>query len=120
MGLSASQARLLSITARLTDNEYHSQQIANAKTRLAAKGTEAREEYQRALNSSVLIYNGFDNQGNATSTVLTPNVIYQYQPLKNQYALINTANQILVSNVDATNFEETNTLGEFLQRYGLL
>ena len=120
MGLSASQARLLSITARLTDNEYHSQQIANAKTRLAAKGTEAREEYQRALNSSVLIYNGFDDQGNATSTVLTPNVIYQYQPLKNQYALINTANQILVSNVDATNFEETNTLGEFLQRYGLL
>ena len=120
MGLSASQARLLSITARLTDNEYHSQQIANAKTRLAAKGTEAREEYQRALNSSVLIYNGFDTQGNATSTILTPNVIYQYQPLKNQYALINTAGNILVSHEDAKNYEETDTIIDFLDRYDVL
>ena len=117
MGLSASQARLLSITARLTDNEYHSQQIANAKMRLAAKGTEARQEYQDALNSSVLVYNGFDKQGNSTTTVFTPNVIYQYQPLKNQYALINNSGQILVNNTDAKNFEETNTLGEFLARY---
>ena len=120
MGLSASQARLLSITARLTDNEYHSQQIANAKMRLAAKGTEARQEYQDALNSKILTYNGFDAQGNAISTALTPTLIYQYQPLKNQYALINTANQILVNNTDGKNFEETNTLGEFLDCYGVL
>ena len=120
MGLSASQARLLSITARLTDNEYHSQQIANAKMRLAAKETEARQEYQDALNSKILTYNGFDEQGNAVSTVLTPNVIYQYQPLKNQYALINTANQIIVNNTDGKNFAETNTLGELLDRYGVL
>ena len=37
MGLSASQARLLSITARLSDNELHSQQIANSRVRLADK-----------------------------------------------------------------------------------
>ena len=37
MGLAASQARLLSITARLSDNELHSQQISNSKVRLADK-----------------------------------------------------------------------------------
>lgn len=37
MGLSSSQARLLSITARLTSNEYESQQISNAKIRLATQ-----------------------------------------------------------------------------------
>ena len=45
MGLSASQARLLSITARLSDNELHSQQIANAKVRLADQTQEASTEY---------------------------------------------------------------------------
>ena len=120
MGLSASQARLLSVTARLTDNEYHSQQIANAKMRLAAKGTEARQEYQNALSSKVLVYNSFDTYGNSVTTPFTPNVIYMYQPMKNQYALVNNSDQILVSHTDAKNFEETNTLGEFLERYGVL
>ena len=120
MGLSASQARLLSITARLTDNEYHSQQIANAKMRLAAKGTEARQEYQDALNSKILTYNGFDVQGNAVSTVLTPNVIYQYQPLKNQYSLINNAGRILVNHTDGKKFEETDTIIGFLDRYNVI
>ena len=120
MGLSASQARLLSITARLTDNEYHSQQLTNAKMRLAAKGTEARKEYQDALSSKTLIYNGYDAQGNSISTALTPNVIYQYLPLKNQYSLVNMAGQVLVGHEDAKNFEQTDTMVDFLDRYGLI
>ena len=35
MGLSSSQGRLLSITARLTSNEYESQQISNAKNEIS-------------------------------------------------------------------------------------
>ena len=35
MGMAASQARLLTITARLADNELKSQSINNAKMRLA-------------------------------------------------------------------------------------
>jgi hypothetical protein len=34
--------------------------------------------------------------------------------------LINTANQSIVNNTDGKNFAETNTLGEFLDRYGVL
>ena len=37
MGMSASQARLLSITARLTDNENSGQSISYSKIRLADK-----------------------------------------------------------------------------------
>ena len=120
MGLSASQARLLTITARITDNEYHSQQISNAKMRLANDSNAARVEYQDALDSSMLIYNGFDSYGNSTQTPLTAHVLAQYQPLRNQYALVNTSNQILVNATDAKNFEETNNLVDFLDRYGLL
>ena len=35
MGMSASQARLLTITGKLTDNELRSQTITNSKLRLA-------------------------------------------------------------------------------------
>ncbi len=120
MGLSASQARLLSITARLTDNEYHSQQIANAKMRLANASQEARDNYQHALNSTVLVYNGFDTEGNATQTTYTPNVMYYYQPLKNQYCILNTANQIVVTHKDAQNYEDTTNIIDFLDKYDVL
>lgn len=120
MGLSASQARLLSITARLTNNEYQSQQITNAKMRLASTSNEARKEYQDALNSTQLIYNGFDTYGNSTQTAFTPNIIYQYQPLKNQYALTNSAGQALVNSTDAKNFEQSENILDFIGRYGVL
>ena len=42
--MAASQARLLSITARLTDNELRSQTITNSKLRLAEKSSEASSE----------------------------------------------------------------------------
>jgi len=39
MGMSASQARLLSLTTRLTNNEFRAQTITNSKLRLADKST---------------------------------------------------------------------------------
>ena len=42
MGMSSSQARLLSITARLTDNEYHSQRLTNEKMKLSNITDDAR------------------------------------------------------------------------------
>ena len=51
---------------------------------------------------------------------LTGSVLTTYGELKNQYGLINTAGQILVSETDAANFENSNTLEEFLEKYGVL
>lgn len=120
MGMSASQARLLSITARLTNNEFRSQTITNSKLRLAEKSSEASQEYMDALNTQQLMFGVYDDNGNYTKQDLTPALIYDYAPLKNQYALINTAGKMLVSNQDAENFENTNSLTEFLDCYGLM
>lgn len=52
MGLSASQCRLLVLTARLSDLELEAQQICNAKIRLAMQQTDLALEYTEALKTS--------------------------------------------------------------------
>ena len=120
MGMAASQARLLSITARLTDNELRSQTITNSKLRLAEKSSEASQEYMNALNSEKLTFKYYNDNGESTSYNLTPALLYSYEPLKNQYSLQNASGQNLVSATDAKNFEESNNLAEFLDKYGLV
>ncbi|MBQ8459401.1 hypothetical protein IJ541_04790 [bacterium] len=119
MGISASQARLLTITARLTSNEYESQQISNAKMRLASKSEQASRDYIAALDSKRLQYMTYDAKGDAITTDLTASAIYQYADMKNQYALSNTSGQILVSSADAKNFMKADNLDEFLAAYGI-
>lgn len=53
MGMSASQARLLSLTARLSDLEYQAQSISNAKIRLADEGAQASRDYENALDAKI-------------------------------------------------------------------
>lgn len=119
MGLAASQARLLSITARLSDNELHSQQISNSKVRLADRTQEASQEYIQALNATKLMYTTYDAAGGATQTELTPAIMYQYSDLKNQYGISNTSGQLLVNSTDAMNFEASANVNEFVQAYGV-
>ena len=119
MGISASQARLLSITARLTSNEYESQQISNAKMRLATKSEQASNEYIAALNTRQLQFVTYDAQGQAITEALTANALYQYSDMKNQYALLNANGQAMVSTLDAKNFEKAASLTEFLALYGV-
>ena len=91
MGLAASQARLLSITARLTSNEYESQQISNAKMRLATQSQEASEAYIAALNNTQYSFISFDSTGQSVNTSLTVASLYEYADNKNQYILTNAA-----------------------------
>lgn len=120
MGLSASQARLLSITSRLSDNELRSQTITTAKMSLANRTTEASAAYMDALSSTNLLFTTYDSAGNKVTEKLTGTSLSQYAPLKNQYGLINQNNQILVSELDATNYENSANLEEFLDKYGVL
>ena len=119
MGLSASQAKLLSITSRLSDNELRSQTITSAKMALANKTTAASRKYIDALNSTNLIYSTYDLDGNKTYVDLTGSQLSQYAPLKNQYGLINNKGQLLVSEVDAKNYENSANINEFLDKYGV-
>ena len=54
MGLSASQARLLSLTARLSDLELRAQTISNAKIRLSDQSEGASRKYSDALDKQTL------------------------------------------------------------------
>ena len=119
MGLSASQARLLSITARLSDNELRSQTITTAKMALASKTSEASSAYLDALSQTELMFSTYDEDGNKTLQKLTGTSLTQYGILKNQYGIINTDGQIMVSELDATNYLESATMGEFLEKYGV-
>ena len=118
MGLAASQAKLLSITARLSDNELRSQTITAAKMSLANQTTAASRKYIDALDSTNLIYSTYDLDGNKTYVDLTGAQLSTYAPLKNQYGLINNEGQILVSELDAENYKNSANIAEFLEKYG--
>ena len=61
MGMAASQARLLTITARLHDVEYQAQSIQNAKIALATQQDDVQREYLAALDETTLTFK--DNNG---------------------------------------------------------
>ena len=56
MGMSASQARFLSITARMNDVEFKSQNISNTKIRLADESEQVSKKYTEALNKQKFSY----------------------------------------------------------------
>ena len=120
MGLSATQARLLSITSRISDNELRSQTITTAKTSLANETTAASSAYMDALNSTELLYSTYDASGNKMTEKLTGVSLSQYGELKNQYGIINQHGQILVSELDAANYESSTDMYDFLDKYGVL
>ncbi len=120
MGMSASQARLLSITTRLNHIELESQNVSNSKIRLSQKTQDASDKYIKALNSTQLLYNTYDASGEQISQSLTGAALTNYGELKNQYGLINASGQILVSETDAANYMASDNLEEFLDKYGVL
>ena len=120
MGLAASQARLLTITARLADNELRSQTINNAKMRLATQSSQASDEYVSALNNAQLMFSNTDINGLARTQALTFNNLVSYSQYNNQYGLVNSAGLLLVNEQDAAIFEaHKNDLEGFLGEYGL-
>ena len=56
MGLAASQARLLTLTARIHDVEYQAQMIQNAKIQLATQEDEVYKKYTDALDATTLTF----------------------------------------------------------------
>ena len=62
MGMAASQARLLSLTARIHDVEYQAQMIQNAKMQLALQEDEVYRKYTEALDATTLTFQ--DIKGN--------------------------------------------------------
>ena len=120
MGMAAGQARLLSITSRMSDNELRAQLINNDKMRLATKSAQVSEAYTTALNEAQLMFTNYDKDNNASYKDLTFNALTAYNQYNNQYAISNSAGQLLVSEKDAQNFKAANNdINKFLECYGL-
>ena len=99
MGMSASQARLLNLTARMHDIEFKAQSIESQKIALATQQDELYENYCAALEATKIKV-AFNNNGAAGynyvdacfSTVCT----YQPDRCKQQYALRNNDTGLLI------------------------
>ncbi len=120
MGMAASQARLLTITARLADNELRSQTINNAKMRLATQSSQASENYINALNDATMKFSNYDETGNSLIQDLTFNSLTAYSSYNTQYGLVNSSGQILVSETEAALFEDSKgNVNAYLKSHGL-
>ncbi len=120
MGLAASQARLLSITSRISDNELRAQLINNQKMRLSADSSKVSENYINALNKTNLVFANYDKDDKAQNVPLTFNNLTAFNQYNNQYGLTNTAGNILISESDAEKYRNSGgDSEEFLKQYGI-
>ena len=69
MGMTASQARLLCITARMHDVEYKAQSLQHAKLQLATQSDQAYQEYVEALDAETLVLRAIDPNSGAKSSL---------------------------------------------------
>ena len=60
MGISASQARLLTLTSRLRDIEYKQQQLANTKMRFSVEQDEVSAKYSKALDKQKIQFKDYN------------------------------------------------------------
>jgi len=113
MGMAASQARLLSITARLTDNEHSGQAVSYSKIRLADQTEEANREYLEALKATKLtVLTGF-NGADEIYTDISYALMTGYNTVANgtQYVVTDKKGAMLVTKKQADAFEAGN--GDF-------
>ena len=119
--MAASQARLLSITARLTNNENTGQSISYAKQRLSDQTQQITNEYNEALSATKLtVLTGF-NGAEATYTDISYSLMTGLQMAENtkQYIVTDTKGRILVTEAIANAYEASNgNYNQFLAKLG--
>ena len=95
MGMAASQARLLTITARLHDVEYKAQSIQNAKIQLSTQSDQVYNEYLEALNATSLTIT--DSNKNVIQANFNNLCGENAVQTGNQYALKDSNGRLIVS-----------------------
>ena len=84
MGLAASQARLLTITARKADCEFQSMKLSHEKIALSRDMERISDEYQAAMNKTKLVYDYYGNGASEMALnyglLMTPSIYNDYYP----------------------------------------
>jgi len=130
MGLAASQARMLFITARKSDVEFSQMRIAHNKMSLSRESGDLSDNYSRSLNMRKLVYALDGNATSATTTelsyglLMTPNAANT----ASQYMLTDVNKRVVLSDSDCAKIgfasgAKNGTLGmdktAFLAKFGL-
>ena len=105
--MAASQARLLSITARLTNNENTGQSISYSKQRLADQTQQITNEYNEALDATKLTVLTSFNGAQANYEDISYNLMTGMPMAESmkQYIVTDTKGKILVTNDIANAYE---------------
>lgn len=127
MGLSASQARLLFLTARKSDIEFNEMKIANAKISLSRDTEKVSEAYANALNAKKITW-AVDGNTTSDSTVdLTYNLLMTPNStnIAEQYLIADSYGRVVLSDDYANLLGGNNgssigiSRNEFLNFFGL-
>lgn len=115
MGMAASQARLLSITASIHDVEYQAQSIQNAKIQLATQEDQVYQEFLAAQESTTLTINMLSNDGQTSTVTANFNNLCSKNRVNsadgNKYALYDEYGRIIVED------EVADKVGNFDDEY---
>ena len=127
MGMSSSQARLLSLTGRMHDIEYKAQKLEAQKLQMANESAYVYQKYENALNATTIQgatigADGSTNFVDATLLVLEGNAINRLG--KEIYLKDTKTDKIYVSRANADKFQlpedgNPGTEIEFMDRLGL-
>jgi len=121
MGMAASQARLLSMTARLSNNEFEQQSIAYSKQRLAENTDQINDAYLEALEATKYqIFTGY-NGNDACYEDLTYNQLTGLNSVatNKQYLVKDAKGKVLVpSNVAKAYRDNNGDFNRFLRDLG--
>jgi len=100
MGMAASQARLLSLTARIHDIELQAQSIQNAKLQLATRSDQVYSEYLAALDAETLAVSYLTGTGETNVVPATFNNLCSKSRLRaadgSEYALRDRSGRLIV------------------------
>lgn len=111
MGMSASQARMLSLTARLSDLELRAQEISNAKIRLSDQAAQASQDYSDALDKQTLkVYSGLTSSGTSSYVDATAYNLTTYGAISTtdkQRFIKNQAGQVITTNAIKNYYDAT-------------
>lgn len=109
MGMAASQARLLTITARMHDVEYQAQSIQNAKIQLATQSDQIYQDYLEALDATTLTIK--DYEGNTIPANFNNLFGIDSVNTKDKYALFDERGRLVVEDEIATAYNEFKNSG---------
>ena len=101
MGLSAAQARLLTITARKADCEFQSMSLSHQKIALSRNMEAISTDYQNALTKTKLVYDyegtGVSNMALSYGLLMTPSMYNDYYPK----FITDTSNKVILNSAYA-------------------